>query len=247
MSLNGSTICPLQSKSKKNVHSILSAGLKTAIADGYIDENVAAGLRVPQGERKFEPVFLSEQQMNIIYAALPHTWVLFVKFLENTGLRFSEATALRWRDISFDGERGIVRVSRAWKRSSIGEVIGPPKTQKSIRSVSLPLWLTREIKESRGSALADDLVFCSARGAQLTNSHFHRDVWIPLMKEVSEELQVKPRVHDLRHTHASNLIAKGVPLPVIQARLGHESITTTVNTYGHLSHDADALAASLLD
>lgn len=238
---------PLKSKSKKNIHAILSAGLKTAIANGLTEENVAAGLRVPRDEAKFEPVFLSETQMQIIYEALPQQWVTFVHLLENTGLRFSEATALRWKDINFDGERGIIRVTRAWKRSSSGEVLGAPKTQKSKRSVSLPVWLTRELESARGDAAADDLVFTSSQGSQLTNAHFHRDVWIPLMREVSAELGVKPRIHDLRHTHASRLIAKGVSLPVIQARLGHESITTTVNTYGHLAHDADEQAARLLD
>ncbi|MFJ2115860.1 tyrosine-type recombinase/integrase, partial [Streptomyces sp. NPDC087850] len=47
------------------------------------------------------------------------------------------------------------------------------------------------------------------------------------------------RTHDLRHTHASWLIAGKVPLPVIQARLGHESITTTVDRYGHLLESSD--------
>ncbi|MDX3849451.1 tyrosine-type recombinase/integrase [Streptomyces sp. AK02-01A] len=47
-------------------------------------------------------------------------------------------------------------------------------------------------------------------------------------------LTKRPRIYDLRHTHASWLIAGKVPLPVIQARLGHESITTTVDRYGHL-------------
>lgn len=66
------------------------------------------------------------------------------------------------------------------------------------------------------------------------------------MDEVESELGVRPRVHDLRHTHASRLIEAGVPLPVIQVRLGHESITTTVGTYGHLAVDADLRAVELL-
>ena len=55
------------------------------------------------------------------------------------------------------------------------------------------------------------------------------------------------RVHDLRHTHASWLIAAGVPLPVIQRRLGHESITTTVDRYGHLAPDSDVAVLAALD
>jgi len=52
-------------------------------------------------------------------------------------------------------------------------------------------------------------------------------------------LEKDTRIHDLRHTHASWLIAAGRPLPSIQRRLGHESITTTVDTYGHLMMEVD--------
>lgn len=56
-------------------------------------------------------------------------------------------------------------------------------------------------------------------------------------------LSQMPRIHDLRHTHASWLLAAGVPIHVVQARLGHESIQTTVDTYSHLLPDAQLLAA----
>ncbi len=56
----------------------------------------------------------------------------------------------------------------------------------------------------------------------------------------------RPRVHDLRHSHASALIAAGVPLPVVQRRMGHESIQTTVDVYGHLAPDAYAGAAEAM-
>lgn len=57
-------------------------------------------------------------------------------------------------------------------------------------------------------------------------------------------LLVSPRIHDLRHTHASWLLGAGVPIHVVQARLGHESIQTTVDTYSHLMPDAQQMAAS---
>lgn len=56
-------------------------------------------------------------------------------------------------------------------------------------------------------------------------------------------LTERPRIHDLRHTHASWLLARGVPIHVVSARLGHESIKTTVDTYGHLLPDAQLAAA----
>jgi hypothetical protein len=55
------------------------------------------------------------------------------------------------------------------------------------------------------------------------------------------------RFHDLRHTHVAWLVAGGVPLPHIQARLGHESITTTIDTYGHLLPVGDELISTVVD
>lgn len=238
---------PVAAKTKKNIHALLSAAFKRSVAEGVISKNPAVGLRAPRDEVEFQPVFLTEEQMNIIYAALPERWRLFVELLENSGLRYSEATALRWQDLSFEGERCTISVSRAWRRGEAGDFIGAPKTKKSIRRVALPVWLSRKLKDNRGEAAASALVFTKPIGTHIPNGYFHQHVWIPLMEQVGGELGARPRIHDLRHTHASRLISKGVALPVIQARLGHESITTTVNTYGHLTSDADARAAALLD
>jgi integrase len=60
-------------------------------------------------------------------------------------------------------------------------------------------------------------------------------------------LTKKPRPHDLRHTHVAWLIAANVPLPAIQARLGHESITTTVDRYGHLVQQLDDEVAAAVE
>jgi hypothetical protein len=66
-------------------------------------------------------------------------------------------------------------------------------------------------------------------------------VWIKSC--VRAGLDPRPRIHDLRHSHVAWLIAEGAPLPVIQARLGHEKITTTIDTYGHLMPDLQRAAA----
>lgn len=239
---------PVSAKSKKNIHAILSAALKRAVDDGIITTNPAVGIKAARDEISFQPVFLTDAQMEIIYAALPQRWRLFIQLLENSGLRYGEATALRWGDLRFDEDgRCTLTVSRAWRRGPEGEYVGPPKTKRSRRQLALPMGISSDLARARKDATADDLVFTRPSGKHLSNSYFHLNVWMPLMEEIAEDLEAKPRIHDLRHTHASRLIAKGVSLPVIQARLGHESITTTINTYGHLANDADARAAALLD
>ncbi|MBF6333247.1 tyrosine-type recombinase/integrase [Nocardia transvalensis] len=82
-------------------------------------------------------------------------------------------------------------------------------------------------------------------------SHFYKDVWAPTLGVLSlAEVQPlhgkRPRIHDLRHTCASWMLAAGVPIYVVQAHLGHESIKTTVDTYGHLDRTAAANAAAVI-
>jgi integrase len=67
------------------------------------------------------------------------------------------------------------------------------------------------------------------------------------MTAVAAEGLAPFRFHDLRHTHVAWLIAGGAPLPHIQARLGHESITTTIDTYGHLLPAGDELISKIID
>ena len=76
---------------------------------------------------------------------------------------------------------------------------------------------------------------------------FYERVWYPLMAELRREGVAPFRFHDLRHTHVAWLVAGGAPLPHIQARLGHESITTTIDTYGHLLPVGDDLISRIID
>jgi integrase len=84
-------------------------------------------------------------------------------------------------------------------------------------------------------------------GRPIHNADFYERVWHPLMKKLTEAGVPPFRFHDLRHTHVAWLVAGGAPLPHIQARLGHESITTTIDTYGHLLPIGDELIADIID
>jgi integrase len=77
--------------------------------------------------------------------------------------------------------------------------------------------------------------------------NFHTNVWVPaLAKAKDKELTTRPRPHDLRHTNATWLIQAGVPLLVIQRHLGHESIQTTVDRYGHLDRKTSRVVADVV-
>ncbi|QIS20612.1 tyrosine-type recombinase/integrase [Nocardia terpenica] len=85
----------------------------------------------------------------------------------------------------------------------------------------------------------------------MTISYFYKDVWVPTRDALSlmsgDPLNgKKPRIHDLRHSCAAWMLTAGVPIHVVQAHLGHESIKTTVDVYGHLDRGAAASAAAMI-
>lgn len=147
--------------------------------------------------------------------------------------------------------RGVVTVSKAWKIDPDavgGFIIGAPKTARRHRSITLPQPLAQQLAVHLDARTIGprDLVFPSAHGGRLSIQELHR-AWGSALDELDDQLRARPRIHDLRHTHASWLVAAGVPLSVIQRRLGHESIKTTSDRCGSLTDDADALAAAALD
>ncbi|WP_188585367.1 site-specific integrase [Gordonia jinhuaensis] len=160
-------------------------------------------------------------------------------WLVSTGMRFGEATALRPGDI--DVENATARVGRAWKYSGgYSRRLGPPKTRKSRRTIDL----TPQAVEVAGRHADGEWLFSLSSGGPVSPQGFWRRAWEPARRAAREHgLTKTPRVHDLRHTNASWMIASGIPLPMIQAHLGHESITTTIDRYGHLDRTSGKAAA----
>ncbi|WP_019874485.1 site-specific integrase [Sporichthya polymorpha] len=156
----------------------------------------------------------------------------------HTGLRWGEISALRVGDI--DPDRRLLAVKRAWKRDGQGAwFIGPPKTQRSRRTLSLAPALVQLLGPYLDRP-ADTYVFADTNGDPLRQNVFYEYRWqraVALAR--SRGLIKRPRFHDLRHTHVAWLIAGGTPLPKIQQRLGHESIQTTIDVYGGLLADTD--------
>jgi integrase len=161
---------------------------------------------------------------------------MFIRFLAGTGLRYSEATALRRRDITIKAGRASVRISRAWKSVGKGEEIGPPKSKKGNRTVTCNTALSAELAEHLPTIGLDDFVFTRPDGGYVKNSRFHKDVWQPLMGElVGKELDRKPWIHEIRHAHCTHLLDANVPVHVVQDRLGHEDPQTTLRVYARMS------------
>ncbi|OXS81530.1 hypothetical protein D9R06_10910 [Kocuria marina subsp. indica] len=150
---------PLAVESKRNVHSLLSAALSQAVQDGVIPTNVAHGARFPRSTTRRESVFLTRAEVCLIADAVPARHSPLVHFLAGTGLRWSEATALRIRDVGTSRERGSVSVTRAWKEAERGWVVGAPKTARGRRTVSIPATMTTLVQGAMAGRGRDELLF----------------------------------------------------------------------------------------
>lgn len=226
----------LSGKTIKNKVAFLSGCLNAAVIEGHIPSNPSMGVRLPQWDRK-EMCFLTKQEFAVLLNEVTPYWRPLVEFLAASGCRWAEATALKPADI--DVVNGTVRINKAWKKAEgRGYVLGPPKTRRSVRTIDVPPTMLEKLD------LTGEWVFTNRDGRPVVIQGFHRRVWVPARDRTG--LKKKPRIHDMRHTCASWLSAAGTPLPVIQARLGHESITTTIDRYGHLDRSSGQVASAAI-
>ncbi len=241
---------PYAPKTIANLHGLLFSIVQSAVnADPVLrDSNPCAHTCLPKGnDTEDDEVFLEPEEYALLRAHLRADAVDIVDALVSTGLRWGEVTALQPRDLTFASKRPTLRVQRAWKRRGEGGTfLGAPKTKKSRRTLVLTPEQVQMFQRLCLGKRPNDLVFTAPEGGAWHSGVFHAHRWKPALGAANAVgLTKRPRVHDPRHTHASWLIAGKVPLPVIQARLGHESITTTVDRYGHLldSSDVEVVAA----
>lgn len=234
-------------KTRRNYHALVSSVLEAAARDGVIPSNPAKGVKIRQDVPMSDMVILTPGELAILVAELPQRYQPFVTFLAGTGLRFGEATALLVGSVDLDAAVPLVRVTQAFQRTGTGErVLGPPKTRAGVRTVSLPPEVVDAVSPLVEGRATDAYVFTNERGKPIRGSNFHTSAWGPALRRLNDSgrMTKHPRVHDLRHYQASQQVAAGVPLNAVQKRLGHESITTTVDRYSHLAPDYLAVTAA---
>lgn len=230
-------------KTIANKHALLAAALKSAVRAGKIPVNPCDYTRLPRRDSD-EMVFLEVAEFEQILTFMTDRWKPLARFLVLTGVRFGEATALLVGDV--DRRNMTCRVSKAWKYADKGEdqYVSYPKTRKSTRTINLPPEALEGVDLDRP---AGELLFPTQSGGRVRNQLFRNKAWgLAVKKAQAAGLQKQPRIHDLRHTCASWLLNANTPITVVQAQLGHESITTTVDRYGHVDRRQGAMAAAAL-
>jgi integrase len=245
-------------KTIANYHGLLAAMFKSAVEKGLITRNPCAGVKLPPVDDDIEDdddkVFLTEQEFALLRECMREVDRDFLAVAVGTGLRWGELTALKVKDLHLDGAPPSLTVRRAWKSNGRGEFaleqhagfyLGKPKTRESRRRITLAPLVIAALRRACAGRGPDELVFPARCGRRLVHGNWYRGWQRAIKAAQAKGLAKTPRFHDLRHSHVAWLISAGVPLPVIQKRLGHKSIKITVDVYGGLlfqTHEVADLA-----
>ena len=240
-------------KTIKNVHGFLHAVMATAVRRQLRPDNPCNGALLPRDTAtEDKATFLTVPEFNRLMGHVDEHYHPVFGFLLSTGLRFSEMAALEPADVVLDARVPAVRVTKAWKhdRAAGRWYVGPPKTRKGRRTVSIGPSTVDLIRPAVEAATPGTPVFRMANGSVMRTHKVHEYVWQKAVKAANagtSPLGKVPRIHDLRHSHAALMIAAGMSLYELAIRLGHESIQTTADVYGHLVPDAHFRAAAMVE
>jgi integrase len=244
----------LAPRTRRHIHRIFRAALDRAVEQQVIARNPADPLkkRLPKVERTELTTLTAKESVQLL-AAIAHSRIYWPTLIAlATGMRRGEILALRWRNV--DLERGTVRVVESLEQTKTSIRFKAPKAEKT-RAITLPAFAVEELrrlKREQAEELlkigvrqtAESLLCSRADGAP------HRPLSLTYeFARFMSRLTDLPRVrfHDLRHRHATQLLASGVHPKVAQERLGHSTISTTLDLYSHMSDTLQSDAAARLN
>ncbi|MCR1466074.1 site-specific integrase [Clostridioides difficile] len=245
--LNDKSRFGLSKNSINNFYGVLSGALKSAVYPfKFIKENPMQYVHMPkmQENKKNDLKIISLKDFNKILEIFPQgsSFYIPLQIAFNTGMRGGEVTALQWDDI--DLENKIIHVRHTLiSRGKEGFELGTPKTESSYRKINIGDTLTKVLKEHKklqkemklkfGEWYINSSFVCTKEmGEHVTTNSLKY-----LSRVVNYELGIDFNFHSLRHTHATLLLENGANIKDIQHRLGHAKISTTMDTYSHVTNN----------
>jgi integrase len=234
------------------VHRLLHLALKHAAQWGVVQQNVVGHVAPPRVAATEIEIIREDEIMTVLRKLRGRSIYTIAAIALATGMRRGELLALRWQDIDFGA--GTLRIAQSLEETKAGLRFTSPKTKHGRRTITIPPSIVAELRahwkaqqEQRlalglGKASDAALVFPTWDGKPRSPVALTKE-WTRAMNKAG----LKIRLHGLRHTHASSLIAAGVDILTISRRLGHASPTTTLGVYGHLYSNTDDKAAQIME
>ena len=223
----------LSPKTIRHARTTLSRALSAAVEPfRLIPFNPVAGTRAPRLARREMRALSPDQAVRLLAAARGHRFEALFALALCSGMRPGEYLGLQWRDL--DLQSGTLTVNRVLVRQDGKRYYQEPKTEGSRRTIAIvdpALLLLKAHYLASPFKAPTDPVFAAAEGKTLDEYNLVRRHFRPLLDRAALP---RIRLYDLRHTHATLMLAAGVDAKVYGAGLGHSTVTVTLDTYTHV-------------
>ncbi len=236
----------MEESTLRTMHTIVGMALDAAVTRGKIVRNPARGMEPPHPLRKERALLDADGMGRLLDVSQGTRYHALYAVLLGTGCRIGEALGLYWDDI--DGEALAIR------RQFSNKHLGPLKTDRSDRTIMLPVFtqtaLQRhrtmqkvEMMERRPLWVASPHVFCGELGGEPS----YKRARLAFTAHLQEAGLPPLRFHDLRHTAATRLLEAGASLYEVKELLGHASVSTTDGVYAHVTRRMRQETARTMD
>jgi integrase len=234
----------LSARTVEIVHATLRKALRQAAGWSLVPRSVAEAVTPPRPIRKEITPLTTEQVRTLLQAAKGDKLEALYVLAVTTGMRQGEIIGLRWEDVDLGG--GTLRINR----SVYEGVASPPKTAAGRRTIRLSERAVLALERHRTNVAGreesvSEWVFASTKGTPLGHQNLRSRSWKPLLKRAG--LPYSVRFHDLRHTCATLLLSKGVPVKVVSKMLGHGDVGITLAVYQSVLPHMQESAARMMD
>ena len=245
----------LSPRTIRYTHAILRSALKQAVKWNMLMRNPCEAVELPRMERKEMHALSPEEASRFLAAAVKDEYNALFAFAIATGMRPEEYLALKWSDVDVDARTAVVARTIVWRKGG-GWQYGEPKTARSRRTVTFPKSVASVLRTHRAKQAeirlklgatygSENLVFATIDGKPLNIRNLTQRHFKPILKKAG--LSEKFRLYDLRHTCATLLLTANEHPKVVSERLGHASITLTLDTYSHVLPSMQQAASDKLE
>jgi integrase len=240
----------LSPRTVTHIHRVLREALQQALRWQLLSRNPADVVKPPKVERKQMKVLDTDATADLIEAARGGPLFVPIMLGVRCGLRRGEVVALRWRNV--DLERGQISVVASAEQTDRGVREKEPKSGKG-RTVVLSATEIEELRSHRrrqaegllalGVRLTDDHHVVAREDGQALQPRSLTHAFVKFVRRHGFQI----RLHDLRHSHATHMLAAGIHPKIAQERLGHSSVGITLDLYSHVLPGMQAEAVSRVD
>ena len=227
-------------KTVRNIHQMICSAYNLAMEQKLVNKNPTQGCALPKVEHK-EMKTLTADQLSTFFLEAKETGVYELYYLDlATGLRRGELLGLKWTDVDFD--RGVLKIQRAISRQNGRVEEAPLKTKNAYRTLPLSADAIDVLKMQKSKVGGSEWVFPSPTGGPMSP-----DSVLHMLQRVLKRAGLpRIRFHDLRHTFATMALQNGVDVKTVSSMLGHYSAGFTLDTYAHVTTDAQLKAAQTM-